>query len=109
MFLFPYIAHIPVYEMVAAQEKPHLLLVVLPGCPYCRQVLEYIKKTGINIPMCNANDKLCKDKLIRDGGIAQVPCLFINDHPLYESTQIIRWLKENETMLQGLPPRREAS
>lgn len=103
MFLFPYIAHIPVYEMVSAQERPELLLVILPGCPYCKQVLAYLKKAGIQIPMCNANDAVCKDKLIKDGGVAQVPCLFINDRPLYESPRIIQWLKENDQMLQSLP------
>lgn len=102
MFLFPYLAHIPMYEMVSVQERPQLLLVILPGCPYCGQVLKYVKKAGIKIPMCNANEAFCRDKLVRDGGVAQVPCLFINDRPIYESTEIIRWLKENEHLLEGV-------
>jgi glutaredoxin 3 len=104
MFLFPYLAHVPVYEMVAAYEKPELLLIYTPGCPYCKQVLDYLKKTQMTIPMCNVQeDKACRAKLINQGGVAQVPCLFINDRPLYESVEIIRWLQTNAEMIKSLP------
>lgn len=33
-----------------------------------------------------------RERLIREGGKEQVPCLFIDGKPLYESTDIIDWL-----------------
>ena len=104
MFLFPYLAHVPVYEMVAAYEKPELLLIYVPSCPYCRQVLDYLNKAKMTIPMCNVQvDKGCKSKLIQQGGIAQVPCLFINDQPIYDPDAIIQWLHTNEDKIKSLP------
>ena len=35
------------------------------------------------------------DELARVGGKRQVPCLFIDGKPLYESLDIIKWLEEN--------------
>ena len=35
------------------------------------------------------------DELVRVGGKMQVPCLFIDGNPMYESLDIIQWLKDN--------------
>lgn len=97
MFLFPYLAHVPVYEFVAEYERPHLLLVVNPSCPYCKQVLDYVQRTGMTVPTCNVKENAaCRAKLIKDGGLAQVPCLFIDDQPLYDPQAIIDWLAANK-------------
>ncbi|OIP61484.1 MAG: glutaredoxin [Nitrospirae bacterium CG_4_9_14_3_um_filter_53_35] len=32
-------------------------------------------------------------RLIRDGGMYQIPCLFIDDKPMYESDDIVRFLE----------------
>jgi glutaredoxin len=34
-------------------------------------------------------------ELLAVGGKKQVPCLFINGKPLYESLDIIQWLKDH--------------
>jgi glutathione S-transferase len=36
-----------------------------------------------------------RDDLLRIGGKGQVPCLVIDGKPLYESGDIVRWLKTN--------------
>ena len=36
-----------------------------------------------------------RERLIRDGGKLQVPCLFIDGKPLYESDDIVAWLRAN--------------
>ena len=33
-----------------------------------------------------------KQRLIKDGGKMQVPCLFIDGRPMYESDDIAKWL-----------------
>ena len=40
-------------------------------------------------------DKEAREYLIEKGGKKQVPCLFIGEEPLYESLDIIKYLKEN--------------
>ena len=35
------------------------------------------------------------ERLLSVGGKMQVPCLFIDGEPLYESMDIIRWLEEH--------------
>ena len=58
-----------------------LELYMFDTCPYCRRVLNYI---------ANAEDRR---RLIEVGGYEQVPCLFIDGKPMYESLDIIDWLK----------------
>lgn len=73
----------------------HLILYYKPDCPYCKLVLEFLKEKGRNIPLYDTNDPSVKEELIAKGGKSQVPCLFINGKALYESSDIIRWLKEH--------------
>ena len=73
-----------VYER--ADEKPTLLLYYLPWCPYCQKVLSFLKQIHKSVPLENLqkNNKGRED-LQRIGGKMQVPCLIIDDYPLYES------------------------
>lgn len=66
-------------------------------CPYCQRVMHWIDQNG-------RTDVIYRDildepenykRLLRDGGMDQVPCLFIDGKPLYESLDIIRWLEEH--------------
>ncbi len=34
-------------------------------------------------------------RLVRDGGMYQIPCLFIDGKPMYESDDIVRFLEEH--------------
>ena len=67
------------------------------SCPYCQKVLRYLKevsRTDVemrDIVMDPENLKI----LTEVGGKHQVPCLFIDGKPLYESDDIITWLREH--------------
>lgn len=66
-------------------------------CPYCEKVREYMKENNIEIEEVNIDeDKKGREELISKGGKLQVPMLLIGDQPLYESLDIIEWLKENK-------------
>ncbi|MFW6237836.1 MAG: glutaredoxin family protein [Halanaerobiales bacterium] len=74
-----------------------LTLYYIDTCPYCQRVLNYLKKNNINeIELKNINkDDQAEDELIDKGGKNQVPCLMIDDRPLFESRNIVEWLKDN--------------
>ena len=66
-------------------------------CPYCQRVMQYIASTGrTDIAY---RDIIESEEAVREllavGGKRQVPCLFINGKPLYESLDIIQWLKDH--------------
>lgn len=64
-------------------------------CPYCRRVLAFIDESGRTDITLHDTRKSEDDRryLIENGGKEQVPCLFIDGKPLYESLDIIDWLK----------------
>ena len=67
------------------------------SCPYCRKVMEYIAKTDrTDIEYRDiSKDPANKDRLLTEGGKIQVPCLFIDGKPMYESDDIIAWLNDH--------------
>ncbi len=71
------------------------ILYYFPTCPYCRKVLNYMRQNGIDIPLKNTWDPGVEEELVRIGGKAQVPCLVIDGKAMYESDDIIRYMKEN--------------
>ncbi|MFW5856067.1 MAG: glutaredoxin family protein [Bacillota bacterium] len=78
--------------------EDEIALYYFPACPFCRKVLNYIEDNDLKDRIVLKNtrkDKAAKDYLIKEGGKDQVPCLFIEGRPLYESDDIINWLKEN--------------
>lgn len=67
------------------------------SCPFCRRVMKYIESTGrSDIEYRDIHQSAAdRERLIRVGGMEQVPCLFIDGEPLYESLDIIKWLEEH--------------
>ena len=75
-----------------------LVLYGRPSCPYCARVDRAIVTMGIE-------DKITKRHtgsgtewradLRKRTGSTQVPCLFINGEPMFESLDIIAWMKAN--------------
>ena len=64
-------------------------------CPYCQRVMSFIEQSGRTDVEYrdiheNADDRA---RLVEVGGKQQVPCLFIDGSPLYESGDIIAWLE----------------
>ncbi len=76
---------------------PELKLYYTPMCPYCKKVLRFMEEKNIEeIELLNTStDSEAKETLKEVGGKDQVPCLFIDGEPLYESDDIVDWLKEN--------------
>ena len=64
-------------------------------CPYCRKVMNYIDSVGRTDVVCRDinQDPEAEKTLIAVGGKRQVPCLFIDGEPMYESLDIINWLE----------------
>jgi glutathione S-transferase len=74
----------------------NLTLFHFQGCPYCAKVRDYMLQAGISIPMKDTHaDPANKAELLAIGGKTQVPCLVIDGRALYESMDIIEWLKKN--------------
>lgn len=65
------------------------------SCPYCVRVMNVIDDLGIDVQMRDIQqDPDNLQRLIEVGGKRQVPCLFIDGSPLYESADIIEFLKK---------------
>lgn len=65
------------------------------SCPYCMKVMRFIKVTGrhdVEYRDIEASDD-DRRRLVEAGGKQQVPCLFIDGEPLYESDDVIAWLR----------------
>ena len=76
--------------------KDNLTLYHFDVCPFCVKVKQYMDTNNIQLPMKNIlTDPEAKAELLKIGGKTQVPCLVINGTALYESDDIIEWLKEN--------------
>lgn len=78
-------------------ERPHLVLYIRHSCPYCTKVTKYLKNEGKTIPTKDiGKDGQAAKDLINIGGKRQVPCLVINGQAMYESRDILCWLKANK-------------
>lgn len=56
-----------------------------------------MKQHQISIPLVDRDfSPENRQALLDVGGKTQVPCLVIDGKPLYESNDIIEWLKENQ-------------
>jgi glutaredoxin len=73
-----------------------LMLYQFAGCPYCDKVRRFMQQSGITLPMKDTRaDPRNREELVKIGGKGQVPCLVIDGKALYESDDIIEWLKKN--------------
>lgn len=71
-------------------------LFIMPSCPYCQKVLRFMEAHGIELPLRDISiDPAAREHLTEVGGKAQVPCLFIDGAPMYESDDIIAHLRRH--------------
>ena len=70
-------------------------LYMFSTCPFCRRVLAAIDAQGRTDVVLHDIHKSTEDRqtLLQVGGKEQVPSLFIDGDPLYESLDIIAWLE----------------
>lgn len=76
-------------------------LYMFETCPFCRRVMREIQAQGRKDIIYHDIHKNEEDRqmLIRVGGKEQVPCLLIDGKPMYESNDIVSWLKYHEKAL----------
>ena len=74
-----------------------LKLYMFETCPFCRKVLNEIESSGrTDVELHNIHkSELDRMELISVDGKQQVPCLFIDGKPMYESDDIVAWLAAN--------------
>lgn len=79
------------------------------SCPYCHKVMDFMNENGITVEMKDINaDPANKTRLVEEGGKGQVPCLFIDGKPLYESLDIIDFLAQEFGVAAEKKPELEA-
>ena len=63
-------------------------------CPYCRRVLDYLEERSVKEIRLRdiRTEEGAADELVVRGGKQQVPALFVDGVPLYESADILAWL-----------------
>lgn len=73
-------------------------LFIMETCPYSQKVMEFAKENDIDYKKMDISKPENLDKLMELGGMRQVPFLYDpeNDVTMYESDDIIEYLKENE-------------
>jgi glutaredoxin len=71
-----------------------LELYYLPTCPYSQKVLRFLTANDLELELKSTVDASNRETLITVGGSNQVPCLFVNGEPMYESDDIIAYLSE---------------
>ena len=69
-------------------------LFVGTACPHCRKVENFMEENNIEIQIVNiSGERDAMKELIEKGGERQVPCLFHDGEYMYESNDIIEFLK----------------
>lgn len=63
-------------------------------CPFCVKVQRFMEANDLTMDQRDTLQPGNEQDLIRIGGKKQVPCLVIGGRPLYESDDIIAYLRE---------------
>src|SRR4051812_4663780 len=87
----------------AVEEKPFqsVVLYYSPRCPYSKKVLSYLDSQDIDIPCKNVTiDATARDELKKYGGHLVVPCLIVDQQPIYNANDIIAWLQKHDSYLK---------
>lgn len=70
-----------------------LVLYKYDSCPYCQRVARGIEALGLTIQTRDTLvERGAREELYEKTGRTQVPCLFIDGEPLFESADILAWL-----------------
>ena len=82
--------HVP-----APDRERDLLLYKYDACGYCYRVRAVLDELEVEVPMRDTlRDPGARAELRDRTGRTQVPCLFIDGEPLFESEDIVLWLRE---------------
>jgi len=64
------------------------------GCPYCQRVFASIDRLNVAIEYRDVNQGGHRADHVKRTGRQTVPCLYVNDEPMFESGDIIAWLND---------------
>ena len=79
--------------MPSPDEPRELVLYKFNTCPYCVRVMRHVEGKDLGIEMKDTRmDREARAHLRKVTRRTQVPCLFVDGKPLFESADIIRWL-----------------
>ena len=74
--------------------KHELVLYKFDACPYCQRVFKALEKHKVVVTLRDTViDVQARNDLIQLTGRTQVPCLVIDGRPLFESLEIVEWLR----------------
>lgn len=80
---------------------PYLELFKFDSCPYCQFVMNTIDKLAIKVEMRDIiSNTSNRERLIKDTGRQTVPCLYIDNKPMFESRDISQWLNDHKDQLE---------
>ena len=75
-------------------ETRSLVLYKDDYCGYCRRVYRALERLDVELEMADTrSDPEAKRRHMERTGRRTVPCLYIDDIPLFESVDIIEWLE----------------
>ena len=62
-------------------------------CPFCQKVMRFMRENNITMDTRDIAHPGIQNDLVRIGGKKQVPCLVIDGKAMYESEDIIEYLR----------------
>ena len=72
-----------------------LALYKYDACPYCRRVQRVLDTLDLHVEMRDTRlNPQHRQDLLQRTGRTQVPCLFIDGEPMFESEDIVDWLED---------------
>ncbi|RME21085.1 MAG: glutaredoxin [Deltaproteobacteria bacterium] len=78
----------------APDRRRKLVLYKFDSCPYCRRVLRTLDELAVEVDLRDTlQDRHHGTALFELTGRTQVPCLVIDGTPLFESSDIVDWLR----------------
>ncbi len=76
--------------------QPELTLYKFDACPFCARVANFMQKNKLEVNQKDIwQDPSARDELIQIGGRPTVPCLVIDGQAMYESADIIQYMRDN--------------
>lgn len=84
--------------------SPRLVLYKFDACPYCQRVMRQLGPLGLAEAVelrDTQREPAARASLMAATGMGQVPCLFIDEAPLFESADILAWLSHHAVARRG--------
>lgn len=77
----------------APDAQRELVLYKFDSCPYCQIAMAAAEDLGVTLDMRDTReDPAARQEHMARTGRGQVPCLYIDGEPLFESSDIVDWL-----------------